>query len=117
MEYSFMFFVSQPELSFSKIKDIIRSYELGELHFVQCVTHYNGIRQIFFHYKKFTNHYLRTILDEYDLTHENPPSIQYDKVNGRSKSWYVCKTMTPNERTTVHFRPIQRISSKMNVKA
>ena len=109
MEYSITFFVYQ-DLSLSRIKEIMESYELGELHKVQCVTHTNGTRQLFFHYHRFTNHYLRSLLEHYDRTRENTPFITYATVNGVPKLWYICKTLTPSERMTVHFRPIQRNS-------
>jgi hypothetical protein len=109
MEYSFMILVSQP-ISFEKIKEIVHGYSLGELHSVHCVAHPNGIRQVTFHYSDFTHEYFRYILDEYARTKKDVPCMQYATVNGKPKSWFAYKTLTPQERTKVHFRPIQRIS-------
>jgi hypothetical protein len=100
MEYSFMFYVMN-DMSFPEIKKVIESYCFGELYGIQCVTHPNGFRHIVVHYKNFTNALYRNMLD---VVHFVPylPYVLY----GKTHLWYIYKTLTISQRTTVHFQPI-----------
>ena len=104
MEYSFMFYVNH-DLPFVTIKEIVKAYNFGELHHIQCITQPDGVRRIVAHYKRFTNVVFRYMLD---LTSWAPysPCVLY----GPTYVWCIYKTLTMTQRTTVHFKPIQRIS-------
>lgn len=100
MEYSFMFYVVN-DMTLEEIKHVIESYYFGDLYGIQCITHPDGSRRILVHYKNFTNALFRYMLD---VVHCVPylPYVLY----GKTYIWYIYKTLTISQRTTVHFRPI-----------
>jgi hypothetical protein len=100
MEYSFMFYVMD-DISFANIKNVIQSYHFGDLYGIHCIHQPDGARRILVHYKNFTNALFLYMLD---VIHWVPylPCVLY----GRTYIWYIYKTLTMRQRTTIHFRPI-----------
>jgi hypothetical protein len=97
--YSFMM-ITEDDLI--QVKRILHIYSFGDLDFIHCVQQLDGLNKITVHYKHFTNECLQHAMDEC------PRIIPY-YTNGEIRTWEVFKTLTPSERTHVHFRPIQRI--------